>query len=511
MSIRMPTYNQLSEEQKAILEDADFDENLIVIGPPGTGKTVIAMHRAQQLGQARDTKVNLIMYNQVLSQYTSQWDSDDFRQGVGVSTYHKWVWHLWRKHGCPGNPPKIDNFVFDWPVIQAELLQRGVSLGQLVVDEGQDLPVSFFKAIGLLTGNDSGGSSFCIVADENQRLDENTNASIDEIREAAILGDPKDYQLTRNYRNTREIALLANKFYVGLQTGMAEIPEDRQGPKPRLVGFADGTGDMVKSIARHASNNPGHSILVICPTKGKVKSLRNKLHNKLTGRKVRAYLSGNRTHTADQLETGQDGSITLVHWRSMKGVEADAVFVPHLEEFDLGGDSVDGEKMRLYVLFSRARQILELQYDDSTTDARLIGLIRDAAGTTLEQPGFQSDGTTESPSVPTSESFEELNTLVEETRQLAASWFSGVEESTKLANSIRKLSETISALEDAHSSSDDFECWSKLCESLNVCVDAITEVTEDEDPVSILVRVIDLIKEITKLIESQNNQTNDAT
>ena len=48
MSIHMPIYDDLSKEQLAILEDSDFGQNMMVIGPPGTGKTVIAMWRASQ-------------------------------------------------------------------------------------------------------------------------------------------------------------------------------------------------------------------------------------------------------------------------------------------------------------------------------------------------------------------------------------------------------------------------------------------------------------------------------
>ena len=39
MPIRMPTYTELSQEQLVILEDAALDRNLLVTGPPGTGKT----------------------------------------------------------------------------------------------------------------------------------------------------------------------------------------------------------------------------------------------------------------------------------------------------------------------------------------------------------------------------------------------------------------------------------------------------------------------------------------
>jgi superfamily I DNA/RNA helicase len=258
-----------------------------------------------------------------------------------------------------------------------------------VIDEAQDLPVSFYQALGLLVVNCDKGSSFCIVADENQRLQEHHNSSINDIRNAVILaGSPQEYLLRRNYRNTYEIAVLAQRFYVGLESGNAELPESRRGQKPRMVGYSKGLNGMCDAIKRHASNNPTHSILVVCPTPRLVKKMRNKIEARLSGRTVKAYLSNDDTHVAKDLETGRDGSVTVLHWRSMKGVEADAVFVPQLEAFDLGGDSTEGEKMRLYVLMSRARQILELQYDHtgaSNGQTRLIATIRELAGDVLEE------------------------------------------------------------------------------------------------------------------------------
>lgn len=386
MSIHMPTYTQLSDEQKAILEESDYDENILVVGPPGTGKTVIAMHRAESLGRARKQSINLIMYNQVLEHYTSQWESEDFCDWVNVQTYHKWVAKLWRRHRCGGYAPQVEKWRYDWPAIQAEFIKRKISVGRLVIDEAQDLPVNFYKALGLLAGIGDGKSTFCIVADENQRLEEHDNSSIDDIRQSIILaGATQEYLLTGNYRNTYEIAQLAAKFYVGLETGIAELPVARRGQKPRMVGYSGGTDAMAEAISRYAANNPTQSVLVVCPTPRLVKTFRNRLDKKLEKREVLAYLSGNKTHTASELKTGQDGSVTILHWRSMKGVEADAVFVPHLEGFDLGSDTTDGESMRLYVLLSRARQTLELQYDQSVPPTRLVNTVRDLAGDVLEE------------------------------------------------------------------------------------------------------------------------------
>jgi DNA helicase-2/ATP-dependent DNA helicase PcrA len=242
--------------------------------------------------------------------------------------------------------------------------------------------------MGMVTANDLGGT-ICAVADENQRLDAQTNSSIQQIRTTlSTLGELPENALTRNYRNTKEIAALASCFYVGLQSGIATPPE-QSGPKPCMSEYSD-VGAMVQAICTHAKNNPGHSILVILDRS--LKKCFNKIKYNLqdTDFRVEGYKRNkdkrkSYLHGGSELHTGDKGTLACVHWRSMKGLEADAVFVPEFEEHNMGGDGIDAEKMRLYVMFSRARQYLEVQYKKETSrDDRMLTLMRETAGDTIK-------------------------------------------------------------------------------------------------------------------------------
>jgi len=128
----------------------------------------------------------------------------------------------------------------------------------------------------------------------------------------------------------------------------------------------------------YAKNNPTASVLVILPSTSKVQSWHESLSKRLPRRTIGAYVSGSKDADfgVDSMTVGDNGSMSLVHWQSMKGLEADAVFVPHLEDFDLGGDTDRHERMRLYVMCSRARSTLELQYTSSQAQNSLVQTIR---------------------------------------------------------------------------------------------------------------------------------------
>jgi hypothetical protein len=399
MPIKMPTYKALSEEQKAILEDTELDENLMVVGPPGTGKTVIAMWRAKQVCSGDSiNQAMLLMYNVILVAYADQWREQHPK--VSVSTYHSWVFKFWRKNFRINPPNKPDNsWAYDWSQMARSLLNSDKCIGHLIVDEAQDLPNDFFHAIGVVTASNT-DSTICVVADDNQRINADTNTTIKQMRKSlSSLSELPQSLLTRNYRNTKEIALLATCFCVGLESGVA-VPPNQKGSKPRMVAYMD-LRKMCDGICTYAKNNPGHSILVI--TDRSLIRCFNLIKDTLSGSAIKVegykrYKKRSRErltnkqkhlksclHGSTNLHTGDSGTVTCVHWQSMKGLEADAVFVPEFEEHNMGKDGDEEEKMRLYVMFSRARQYLEIQYKKGTSENdRMLTLMRDEAGSLIE-------------------------------------------------------------------------------------------------------------------------------
>lgn len=358
--LQLPDFNALSAEQDDVL-DLPLDSSVIVTGPPGTGKTIIAIWRAHMMDKAGRPTL-LLMYGKLLSTYTGAAVTSTGLDGV-VSTYHSWFPRFYKEsYGKP--PPMLDRYTFDWAACRQEFMTSPIPKQQrrhIIVDEGQDMPRDFYLALSLVS------SSMTILADENQRIT-NQQSTLDDIRAATNIGDTRT--LMTNYRNARPIAEFAARFYTGLASGIPSLPpESKGGERPTLSAHRN-LNESIQQLLTYERTFANQSIGVLLPYTKQVKSFYNRLSSK-TKNPVQGYLSG-QDGKAFTLDFSRPG-IKLVTWASAKGLEFDAVFLPELQAFR-GDPREDGFLMQMYVLASRAKQRLFLQYSGEGVPALVDSL-----------------------------------------------------------------------------------------------------------------------------------------
>src|SRR5690242_6868112 len=111
--MRLPSYQDLSKEQDRV-NNLPLDGSHLVVGPPGTGKTVMALYRAQRLHRL-GAQVLVITHSRLLSQYT---DAAIRELGINgaVTTFHSWFSQFhWKKYRT--GPPTVEPYVYEWPTI----------------------------------------------------------------------------------------------------------------------------------------------------------------------------------------------------------------------------------------------------------------------------------------------------------------------------------------------------------------------------------------------------------
>ena len=348
--MKLPAFEDLSKEQDLIY-NLDLDGNYLVSGPPGTGKSVMALYRAQVLA-IDERKPAVLMYSKVLCQYNEQ-AADEIDVGMYVKTFHSWFWKWWRTHYRTA-PPTLPGKLFDvnWPNVSEVFLNKPVALGSLadlIVDEGQDLSLDFFRLTRFLAKN------ITVFADENQQLHDQ-NATLEEISKA--IGASQHVELRRNYRNTAEIAAVAAKYYAGSPTGFPDSPE-RRGDKPTLRRYKD-LNDFVGFVEKYAKGRTNLTIGIACPTA----KLRDQLYNRLSARKLPMPVQMHPHKDKKKTLDFDSAAITLLHYQSLKGLEFDTLFVPELQKMTKDPTSAS-TRMTFYVVMSRARDELHLSWSES--------------------------------------------------------------------------------------------------------------------------------------------------
>lgn len=379
--MRFPKLAELDKDQARIYEGAPRDGSILIIGPPGTGKTVIAFHRAgylKRLGQAP----KVMMHGSVLAKYTSH--REGVAHDVEVSTVHSWVGRWWRNVTSQKCAPTVpgDRWCFDWAKIQEKMLlligantriQR-ISWGHLIVDEGQDFPALMYATLHItMLVLDSKGAkppaAITVLADDNQRLEAVKNSTVEEIRQALGLHESNNnvFVLKKNYRNTLEIARFVANFYVGLKSGMPDLPDKRHGGLP-VIYISDKPSEgqnlnaFVERIALYAIARSTEEVGVLVPNNRVRKSIVNRLRTRLVTRgiAVQTYASGDDTAKAEDLVFDTPGHVTVLNFKSAKGLEFHSVFVIDPGGLASGTAEALYAKMTLYVMCSRARLSLNI-------------------------------------------------------------------------------------------------------------------------------------------------------
>lgn len=369
--MRLPSETALSKEQKEVI-NAPTEGTVLVVGPPGSGKTVVAVMRERALDR-RGQKVVSAVFTNVLTRYT---DNDQ--------TFDSWIQSWWRTATGSTFPSVVTTdedgnreWHKDFAAAAAaatsnkkDALKRSGHWHHLILDEAQDFPVDahglLFKVqhVVFQALPEEKRPSICILADENQRITSH-NSTIEQIKASHAYLDPNDiYSLTQNYRNTLPIAEFAKHFFVGLPSGIPLLPKTK-GDLPRVSTAS--LDESVDRIATYARNHPNEEMGVLTFYNKTRRKLFNKLAHRLKNDPLRVQTYGARPESdrdPTSLKFDRPGTITVLCFASAKGLEFDAVFLPELQAVPLDGVNRDTVRMNLYVMCSRARKQLWLFIDD---------------------------------------------------------------------------------------------------------------------------------------------------
>ncbi len=375
----LPGIHELNKCQDAALA-LPLEGQHLIVGGPGTGKSVVALLRARRL--SRDARrYKFLAFNSLLDQ------SSQYLFGTELplksTTLEKGFCNLWRKvfrEEVPRLPQnqkstyrsidwkRVDNTIqkppSDWLV---NVRNRGLPF--LIIDEGQDMPPTFYRTLVNL-----GFENYYIVADQNQQIDPDSCSSRQDIENSIGMESSETVQLTTNFRNTRPIALLAEHFYPGdpasprpdlpSENHLASIPELWRYGAPHLPSLAE----ISELILKASDRDPKRLIGIITPNNVVRTAFVDALelsHPKLDSEKpsIQTYASDCR----NQLDFA-NGGIMVINAHACKGLEFDMAVLADIDKHQPIHRS-DDIKKRFYVMIARAREQVILLRNGNDSDA----------------------------------------------------------------------------------------------------------------------------------------------
>ena len=345
---KLPGVHELNKDQEDV-RALPLEGQHLIVGGPGTGKSVMALLRAKRLHE-ENKEYRFLVYNRLLIQSNRQM-SDTVIELVQWQSWFRNTFKQITGQDVPRSPLNSLNFLWDQAL---EIIPSTLGNGKkhcLIIDEGQDMPPKFYQCIAKL-----GFEDIFVVADQNQTIEDGENSSRRDLEDMLGLDTNDVIELKKNYRNTYPIARLAREFYTGDPASpLPELPPlpQAQSNTPLLFLYPEKKfEDIIHRMLKKARNNPKKLLGLIAPNNNIRKHFYKALdseNNKPGIEKINisTYKNGDK-HV---MRFDEDG-IMVINCQACKGLEFDTVFIIGLNEFFIVDD--DSIKKRFYVMIARA-------------------------------------------------------------------------------------------------------------------------------------------------------------
>lgn len=313
---------QLTRQQFASLKGLFQLPNVAVVGPAGSGKTVLAMWRLKALIDQGKRAV-YICYNRALAASLRMQNPD----------YADFIWNVDKLFSsiCSEARPAVGLDEFYREVLPGKVMDYADTYEKydaIVVDEGQDL--SECQIIALLELRSREGE-WAFLSDWKQDLFQSGNTT--------PIGAEVVFSLYHNCRNTVKINEASNSYLSSRIESMPGMPE---GVAP-LVELANNQSMRAWEIAKKWCGEG--SVVILSPYKYENSSM----SGQISGHGLRL--------STEVSDLGEAGTVFFSTIKSFKGIEARAIIVV---DVGIPDEHVAFSKEDLYVATTRATTRLAL-------------------------------------------------------------------------------------------------------------------------------------------------------
>ena len=369
-AFKLPNIQDLSKEQEAV-RALPLEGQHLIVGGPGTGKSVVALLRARRLA-AEGRDYSFLVFNHLLHRASLQLyrgPVQEPNQDLKCATWNAWLskeFEAITDEDLPRLDPRTSGGwqPVDWD--SAMRIAEGASNSEkqaassrfLVIDEGQDMPPKFYRIVIEL-----GFENLFVVADQNQQITEE-NSSIQDIADELALDESKVRKLHRNFRNKYSVARLARAFFTRDPASpppkFPELqPEHSRIDLPIYYPYdAESLPDIAHRILKKYERNPQHLVGIIAPNN----KSRMRFVDAIRAADENTQSGANRPRittfsTIDRPNVRFDkGGILVINVQACKGLEFDVVFCADIDDYYFNFEHLDILRKQFYVMVARARE-----------------------------------------------------------------------------------------------------------------------------------------------------------
>ncbi len=264
-------FNQLTAEQQKIVS-LGTEVNRVLFGGPGSGKTIILLHRAYYLLKAKHVpadRIHIFVYNNTLLSFIQ---SGLLALGLDpsmASTLDSWCYHYYQSNIGKKIPREQDTSSPDFGEIRKQTYEKIVTTNSLprydalMVDEGQDLDEICYRIFTKLSKHTTVACDFkqqIYKIDENQ---ENLLFMLNAKNSYSTLN--RLVRCTPGVANTAEAFIVDDKLKQEFRKQIDLIERRDQVPVLQIAPYSSiESSELMKQIKMRVNN--GDSVGIVFPT-----------------------------------------------------------------------------------------------------------------------------------------------------------------------------------------------------------------------------------------------------
>jgi superfamily I DNA/RNA helicase len=352
----VPRSDLTAEQVRAV--EMPADRHRVLSGGPGSGKTLVLLHRARHLADSLRVphgRFLVLVYTNALTAFLRAALADLGIPESAVRTFDDWCAGRYEKHVSPRRPFRSSG-VPDFAAIRDGVLaevrghpRRAPLYDFVLVDEGQDLDENAFETLAAVAAH------VTVALDPRQQI---YDGGAREGQLLAALGlSSRSVTLLETYRCSSCVSQLASRFLPGDEEREMFLRQARTVPMERekpLLYLASGGIDEIDRLAQVARTRllRGERVAVLLPSRRLVHCFASGLRERGIPVEV-PHRHGETDSPFPALDFASD-LVKVMPFHSAKGLTFDSVLLPRLDASDFFTRSDAALRRLLFVGITRA-------------------------------------------------------------------------------------------------------------------------------------------------------------